>query len=164
MLNDTRVIPARLYGRKPGGAAVEILLLEEQTPLRWLALVKPGKRLKPGAQIYFGPNPDQPDLIAKVLATDPATGGRTLEFAIPSEQPLEALMEQLGQAPLPPYITDSQAQPDQYQTVYANRLGAVAAPTAGLHFTPELFNRLSAKGIQQTFLTLHVGGGDISAS
>ncbi len=159
VLNNTRVIPARLYGRKPGGAAVEILLLEEQTPLKWLALVKPGKRLKPGAQIHFGPHSDCPALIATVLAADPSTGGRILEFSIPSNQSLETLIEQLGQVPLPPYITDSQAQPDQYQTVYASQLGAVAAPTAGLHFTPALFNRLSAKGIEQTYLTLHVGVG-----
>ena len=159
VFNDTRVIPARLYGRKPGGAAIEILLLEEQAPLQWLALVKPGKRLKPGAHIHFGPNLDQPDLIATVLTHDPSTGGRLLEFSIPSGQSLDELIEQLGQVPLPPYITHSQAEPEQYQTIYANRLGAVAAPTAGLHFTPELLKRLSAKGIEQTYLTLHVGVG-----
>ena len=159
VLNDTRVIPARLYGHKPGGADVEILLLEEQAPLQWLALVKPGRRLKPGAKIHFGAHSDHPDLIATVLTNDPSTGGRILEFAIPSGQSLDQLIEQLGQVPLPPYITHSQAQPEQYQTVYANRLGAVAAPTAGLHFTPPLFNRLTANGIDQTYLTLHVGVG-----
>ena len=159
VLNDTRVIPARLYGRKPGGAAVEILLLEEHAPLQWLALVKPGKRLKPGAQIHFGTQLDQPDLIATVLTSDPSTGGRILEFAAPSSQSLEELIEQLGHVPLPPYITHSQAQPEQYQTIYAKRLGAVAAPTAGLHFTPSLFKRLSAKGIDWASLTLHVGVG-----
>ena len=159
VLNDTRVMPARLYGRKLEGAAVEILLLEEHAPFQWLALVKPGKRLQPGAQIHFGAKIDQPDLIATVLSNDPSTGGRILKFSAPSGQSLETLIEQLGHVPLPPYINASQAQPEQYQTVYANRLGAVAAPTAGLHFTPALFTRLAAKGIDWACLTLHVGVG-----
>ncbi|NET32336.1 MAG: tRNA preQ1(34) S-adenosylmethionine ribosyltransferase-isomerase QueA [Cyanothece sp. SIO1E1] len=159
VLNDTRVIPARLYGRKPGGAEVEILLLEEQSPQQWLALVKPGKKLKPGAQIQFGPLASEAVLTATILATDTATGGRILKFAVPPNASLERLIEQLGQIPLPPYITTSTATPMQYQTVYAHRSGAVAAPTAGLHFTPELLTQLQAQGITHAFITLHVGVG-----
>lgn len=164
VLNNTRVIPARLYGRKPGGAEVEVLLLEEQQPDRWLALVRPGKRLKPGAQIWFDSSTEdttQPNsrLTADVLATDEPTGGRIIQFNLPEGQPLYEVLEQLGQVPLPPYITESEADPEQYQTVYGDRPGAVAAPTAGLHFTPELLAQLKAKGIDQAFITLHVGVG-----
>lgn len=171
--NNTRVIPARLFGRKPGGAAVEVLLLEPQSPHRWLALVKPGRRLKPGAEIYFGPGftpadsnqpscrPEapSPQLIAKILDNHPATGGREIEFTVPSGEDLMTVIDRLGQMPLPPYITESQADPEQYQTVYAVRPGAVAAPTAGLHFTPGLFDALNSAGIQRAELTLHVGVG-----
>jgi S-adenosylmethionine:tRNA ribosyltransferase-isomerase len=161
VLNNTRVIPARLYGYKPGGAAVEVLLLEEQQPHRWLALVKPGRRLKPGAQIYFGVEDSfsTPSLKATVLTTDPATGGRILQFDLPVGQTLSQMLYQLGQVPLPPYITASQAQPEQYQTIYAARPGAVAAPTAGLHFTEALLAQLQERNIQQAFITLHVGVG-----
>ncbi len=159
VLNNTRVIPARLYGYKPGGAAVEILLLEERGPLRWLALVKPGRRLKPGTEIYFGPNATAPDLIAQVVETDPDTHGRLLDFAVPNGKPLATVIDTLGEMPLPPYITDSTAPPERYQTIYAEALGAVAAPTAGLHFTPELFQRLAQAGVDRALLTLHVGIG-----
>lgn len=171
VLNDTRVIPARLYGRKVGGATVEILLLEEQAPLRWLALVKPGRRLKPGAVIQFA-LPEQlanadpqaeslsdPVLSATVMSTDEATGGRILQFELHTDEPFVAVIEKLGQVPLPPYITQSQAPADRYQTIYARQPGAVAAPTAGLHFTPELFDELTQRGIPQAYLTLHVGLG-----
>lgn len=160
VLNNTRVLPARLYGRKPGGSAVEILLLEEQQRDLWLALVKPGRRLKPGAEIEFGGDTsDSPFLKATVLATDPATGGRVLQFEPPAGMMLQECFYQLGQVPLPPYITESQASPERYQTVYASQPGAVAAPTAGLHFTSELLERLQAQGIEQAFVTLHVGVG-----
>lgn len=160
VLNDTRVIPARLYGYKPGGGArVEVLLLEEQATDHWLALVRPGRRLKPGTTIHFGPDPEQPDLMAQVLATDAATNGRLLKFEHSSPDSLYGLFERLGQVPLPPYITETTADPEQYQTVYAEQPGAVAAPTAGLHFTPELFDRLAATGVQTARLTLHVGVG-----
>lgn len=165
VLNNTRVIPARLYGRKESGLPVEILLLEPQ-PIEsghcWLALVKPGKRLKPGVQILFGGSETDPHdclLRANVLATDAATGGRILQFDVPEGASFEELIEKLGQMPLPPYISNTQAEPEQYQTVYADRPGAVAAPTAGLHFTPELLQRLRDRGIDQTFVTLHVGVG-----
>jgi S-adenosylmethionine:tRNA ribosyltransferase-isomerase len=162
VMNDTRVIPARLYGHKLNGTPVEVLLLEEQTPTQWLALVKPGKRLKVGAVIQFGEpvgEPKQPSLTATVLAIDEPTGGRILQFDLPAQQSVLPLLSQLGQVPLPPYITSSEADPEQYQTVYADRAGSAAAPTAGLHFTPELLERLKQQGIEQAFLTLHVGVG-----
>jgi S-adenosylmethionine:tRNA ribosyltransferase-isomerase len=173
VMNNTRVLPARLYGHKPSGLAVEILLLEPQPDentttddfsTRWLSLVKPGRRLKPGTEIWFNsPTPDaadaQPPLKARILASDPATSGRIVEFEVPPGHSLKEQIYQLGQVPLPPYISDTDATPDQYQTVYADRLGAVAAPTAGLHFTPELLQTLEERGIQKTFITLHVGVG-----
>ncbi|HEY9738671.1 MAG TPA: tRNA preQ1(34) S-adenosylmethionine ribosyltransferase-isomerase QueA [Trichocoleus sp.] len=160
ILNNTKVIPARLRGRKASGTGeVEVLLLEERAPNCWLALVKPGRRLKPGAVIHFGSEPHGPELIAHVVDTDPETSGRLLEFSVPSGEPLVDLIDRLGQMPLPPYITQSQAAPEQYQTIYAEQPGAVAAPTAGLHFTEDLFTRLSAQRIDHTFITLHVGVG-----
>lgn len=157
ILNNTRVIPARLHGGKMGGSKAEVLLLEELHPDRWLTLVKPGKRLKPGAWIKFG-SPGF-SLQAQVLAIDEATGGRILQFELPPGQSLIAVLAKLGSVPLPPYITQSQAEPEQYQTVYGDRPGSAAAPTAGLHFTPELLARLQAQGISQAFVTLHVGVG-----
>jgi S-adenosylmethionine:tRNA ribosyltransferase-isomerase len=160
VLNNTRVIPARLLGHKAGGgASVEVFLLEEQSANEWLALVRPGRRLKPGATILFGADINHPDLVGQVVATDPATNGRVIQFHHAGPESLYAVFERLGQVPLPPYITKTTADADQYQTVYAEQPGAVAAPTAGLHFTPELFERLQAKGIQHTELTLHVGIG-----
>jgi S-adenosylmethionine:tRNA ribosyltransferase-isomerase len=176
VLNNTRVIPARLYGRKSTGAPVEVLLLEEQQHNCWLALVKPGRRLKPGAKILFEPHKPieqlpttfpltsrdtapLPHLSATVLARDEATSGRLLQFDIPDGTSLMAWLEQYGQIPLPPYITHTQALPEQYQTVYAQAPGAIAAPTAGLHFTDELLERCSKRGINQASVTLHVGVG-----
>lgn len=159
VLNNTQVIPARLLGQKPEGAKVEVFLLEETGHHQWLALVKPGRRLKPGATIHFGDDPHQPDLIAHVLETDPETNGRLLRFEYSGDQSLYTLFERLGNVPLPPYITDTTASPDRYQTIYAETPGAVAAPTAGLHFTPQLFERLDCTGIARAQLTLHVGVG-----
>lgn len=161
ILNNTRVLPARLYGQKLGGTQVEVLLLEEQQTDQWLALVKPGRRLKPDSKIIFTPlhSDCSISLSAIVVASDEATRGRVLEFEISGNRSLLDVLDQFGQLPLPPYITDSSSQPEQYQTVYADRLGAVAAPTAGLHFTPELLDRLQKKGIGQAFVTLHVGVG-----
>lgn len=172
VLNNTRVIPARLYGRKSTGAPVEILLLEEQQQHCWLALVKPGRRLKPGSTILFAPHntqehsptssgesPPLPTLSATVLARDEATSGRILQFNVPDGTNLEALLEHYGQIPFPPYVTESQATAEQYQTVYAQTLGSVAAPTAGLHFTPELLEHCKERGIGQATITLHVGVG-----
>jgi S-adenosylmethionine:tRNA ribosyltransferase-isomerase len=156
VMNNTRVMPARLLGYKVGSEPplpVEVLLLEPQASDRWLALVKPGRRLKPGAQVQLG------DLRATILETDPDTRGRILAFDLPAGEDLQSRLFQLGQVPLPPYITESSASPEQYQTVYSDRLGAVAAPTAGLHFTPELLIRLAEQGIGHCFITLHVGVG-----
>ncbi|HEY9802706.1 MAG TPA: tRNA preQ1(34) S-adenosylmethionine ribosyltransferase-isomerase QueA [Leptolyngbyaceae cyanobacterium] len=180
IMNDTKVIPARLFGRKTSGAEVEILLLEERKFNCWLALVKPGKRFKKGTQIIFerlgtgdwgsgtgdrglGNGLDSSvygtELTATVLETDAATGGRLLQFDLPQGQSLVQVLDQFGEIPLPPYITASQAADEQYQTVYAEQPGAIAAPTAGLHFTPELLEKLGDRNIHQAFITLHVGVG-----
>jgi len=173
VMNNTRVIPARLYGHKPSGALVEVLLLEERQHNVWLALVKPGKRLQPGARIFFERQETAkaqgrkktlstqplPLLSATVLETEEATGGRVLQFDVPAGVSLIQLLEEFGQVPLPPYIKDSQADFEQYQTVYAQQPGAIAAPTAGLHFTPNLLDQLQERGIGQAFVTLHVGVG-----
>ncbi|MEA5463567.1 tRNA preQ1(34) S-adenosylmethionine ribosyltransferase-isomerase QueA [Leptothoe sp. PORK10 BA2] len=158
IINNTRVIPARMYGYKPSGAKVEVLLLEPRPP-QWLALVKPGRRLKPGSWIHFGPDVDQPLLKARVEDCDRTTNGRLLTFESTTDTPVTQLMEALGEVPLPPYIQHSQAEPEQYQTIYAQHPGAVAAPTAGLHFTPEVFHALEQRGVQRAEVTLHVGLG-----
>lgn len=160
VLNDTRVIPARLQGRKPTGAPVEALLLEKRSLDCWLALVKPGRRIKPGMELLFESHIEgHPSLKAKVLERDEGTGGRLLQFDVPQNTSLEAVLENYGQLPLPPYIRASQSNSDQYQTIYAKTPGAVAAPTAGLHFTPDLLQRLQQRGINHAYITLHVGVG-----
>lgn len=160
VLNNTEVIPARLYGQKTTGTEVEILLLEERQLNQWLALVKPGRRLKPGNRITFKPQIETDiTLSASILESDPETRGRILQFEASNGQSLLEVIEYFGQVPLPPYIHETQTPADRYQTVYADRLGAVAAPTAGLHFTPDLLERLDQKGIQRAFVTLHVGVG-----
>jgi S-adenosylmethionine:tRNA ribosyltransferase-isomerase len=161
VLNNTQVIAARLYGHKTSGAAVEILLLEESQPNCWLALVKPGKRFKQGTTLQFEPRDQtgrQP-LTATVLSADSQTGGRWLQFEVPAGQSLLELLPHYGHIPFPPYVTQSGARPEQYQTIYAQQPGAVAAPTAGLHFTDELFQRLADQRINKAFITLHVGVG-----
>ncbi|MBD2181304.1 tRNA preQ1(34) S-adenosylmethionine ribosyltransferase-isomerase QueA [Aerosakkonema funiforme] len=177
VLNNTRTIPARLYGRKISGTAVEVLLLEELENNSWLALVKPGKRLPPGTKILFEAQllpPEEEDfqskiqnpkskiqnqLTATVVARDEGTGGRILQFELPPEVSLIKVLGQFGHVPLPPYIKNTQSHPEQYQTVYGERPGAIAAPTAGLHFTTELLKQLQEKGIEQVYVTLHVGVG-----
>jgi S-adenosylmethionine:tRNA ribosyltransferase-isomerase len=166
VLNNTRVIPARLLGRKVNSSfpdapplAVEVFLLEPKGDDCWLALVKPGRRLKPGASIEFGPS-ETPLLRAEVIETDEATRGRVLRFdVLKVDLDFEAALQILGQVPLPPYIESRQSESEQYQTVFAQTPGSVAAPTAGLHFTPELLETLQSKGIRQAFVTLHVGIG-----
>lgn len=161
VMNNTKVIPARLYGCKSTGAEIEVLLLEERRHNCWLALVKPGKRFKIGSEIIFtaGGEENQQILRATVVESDPQTGGRLLQFDLPPEVPLVQVLGKFGEIPLPPYITASTAANEQYQTVYAQEEGAIAAPTAGLHFTPELLERLRVCGINQAFITLHVGVG-----
>lgn len=160
VMNNTRVIPARLYGQKASGAQVEVLLLEEQQRNQWLALVKPGRRLKPGAQIEF-PNPHDSEspITAEVLSTDADTSGRILQFSLPNDGDIWEVLPDLGQVPLPPYVTNTTIDAERYQTVYGEKLGAIAAPTAGLHFTPELLQTLQQMGVEHTFITLHVGVG-----
>ncbi|MFN4279655.1 tRNA preQ1(34) S-adenosylmethionine ribosyltransferase-isomerase QueA [Thermosynechococcus sp.] len=155
VLNDTRVIPARLMGQKVGssGRPVEVFLLEELSDRRWLALVKPGRKLRPGAVIQIG------TLQVTVQAIDEKTRGRIIEFHLPPGDRLWSYLDQLGHVPLPPYIDNPIEDTEQYQTVYARRPGAVAAPTAGLHFTPELLSKLAYQGIDHCFVTLHVGIG-----
>lgn len=162
VMNNTKVIPARLHGIKIGGAKVEVLLLEEKARNHWLALVKPGRRLKPGAIVEFIPlDGDSPstELRATVVDSDSETGGRLLEFTVANDRSLLEVIDRFGSMPLPPYITGRDSTPEQYQTVYAERDGSAAAPTAGLHFTPELFEQLDAMGVQREFVTLHVGVG-----
>ncbi|MCG9893783.1 MAG: tRNA preQ1(34) S-adenosylmethionine ribosyltransferase-isomerase QueA [Thermosynechococcaceae cyanobacterium MS004] len=166
VLNNTRVIPARLLGRKvnPLGAefpeiAIEVFLLEPRGDRLWLALVKPGRRLKPGAKIEFGGESGQPHLRATVVATDEETRGRLIQFELGAEQSFEEVLAALGEMPLPPYIESGHTEPEQYQTVFATAPGAVAAPTAGLHFTPELLQTLQDRGVEQAYVTLHVGIG-----
>ena len=140
ILNNTRVIPARLLGRKVAmtpkasgttvetpSVPVEVFLLEPRGEHLWLALVKPGRRLKPGARIEFG-GYSQPLLTATVVETDPETRGRLIQFEVEPDQNFEALLAELGQLPLPPYIESDQSQPEQYQTVFAKTPGAVAGP------------------------------------
>lgn len=161
IMNNTKVIPARLYGCKDTGAGVEVLLLEERGHNCWLALVKPGKRFKMGSEIIFtaGGDGNKQELRATVVESDLETGGRLLQFDLPPAVPLVQVLGKFGQIPLPPYITASTAADEQYQTVYAAEQGAIAAPTAGLHFTPELLEKLRSNGINQAFITLHVGIG-----
>ncbi len=168
VMNNTRVIPARLYGRKSTGAEIEVLLLEERSKNCWLGLVKPGKRFKLGTKLIFEPKVKGEErdsdssivtLTGTVVDSDPATGGRLIEFDVPEGKSLVQLLDAFGDIPLPPYITQSVAEDDQYQTVYAQHPGAIAAPTAGLHFTEELLEKLRQDGINQAFVTLHVGVG-----
>ncbi|NCO75647.1 MAG: tRNA preQ1(34) S-adenosylmethionine ribosyltransferase-isomerase QueA [Cyanobacteria bacterium] len=154
VLNDTLVIPARLYGKKSTGAQVEVLLVEETENNCWLALVKPGKRFSIGSEIIFG------DILkATVIGKDESTGGRFLQFEVNPCQSFWEILDKVGNIPFPPYVTESQANPQQYQTVYAEKQGAIAAPTAGLHFTERLLTQLTEKQINIAKVTLHVGIG-----
>ncbi|HUY68601.1 MAG TPA: tRNA preQ1(34) S-adenosylmethionine ribosyltransferase-isomerase QueA [Alphaproteobacteria bacterium] len=155
VVNDTRVIPARLYGRR-GDVRVEILLHKKESPRTWLAFAKPGKRLRAGDDILFAP-----DFAATVI--EKRDDGEVLLRFAAADAALPALLEKYGHAPLPPYIRREAGATAEdkarYQTVYAAHDGAVAAPTAGLHFTQELLAKLDAKGIERATVTLHVGAG-----
>lgn len=153
VLNNTRVIPARLIGEKEGSEAkIEVLLLKRLELDVWEALVKPGKRLKVGQKVLFGDG-----LLSGVLEDILENGNRTLRFIYSGV--FETLLDQLGQMPLPPYITAQLEDQERYQTVYAKERGSVAAPTAGLHFTPELLDILQRKGVEIVEILLHVGLG-----
>lgn len=152
VFNDSRVIPARLFGRKVGsGGKVELLLLRRTSKGNWETLMKPGKRVKDGATIEIG-NGDSPE--SKVTATVTGTGENGIKIV---SFPDETLLPKLGKIPLPPYIHAPLTHPERYQTVYAKEAGSVAAPTAGLHMTPELLDAIRAKGVKTLFVTLHVG-------
>ena len=152
VINETKVIPARLYGERPTGGACEVLLLKQVGPKKWETLVRPGKKLKPGAEVIFGDG----RLKCRVLETTDA-GGRIVEFEC--EGTFEAALDELGEMPLPPYIHEKLQDRDRYQTVYARQDGSAAAPTAGLHFTPELLERIRQKGVDIVPVLLHVGLG-----
>jgi len=152
VVNETRVIPARLIGEKPTGGACEILLLKQLAPKKWETLVRPGKKLKPGAQVVFGGG----KLVATIASTT-ETGGRIVDFEC--EGTMEAALDALGEMPLPPYIHEKLENKERYQTVYAKHEGSAAAPTAGLHFTPELMDKIRAKGVDIVPVLLHVGLG-----
>ena len=153
MLNNTKVIPARLLGEREGtGAHVEVLLLKRREGDVWETLVKPGKKCKPGTRLVFGDGL----LRAEVLETV-EEGNRLIHFEY--DGIFEEILDQLGEMPLPPYITHKLEDKTRYQTVYAKYEGSAAAPTAGLHFTPELLKAVEEKGVKIAYVTVHVGLG-----
>lgn len=153
VMNDSRVLPARIYGVKPEtGGHLEVLLLNNIEGDKWETLVKPAKRAKVGTKISFGDGA----LTATVLE-ELDHGGRIVEFHY--EGIFLEVLESLGEMPLPPYIKEKLDDPEMYQTVYSKEVGSAAAPTAGLHFTKELLEKIEAKGVKLVYLTLHVGLG-----
>lgn len=153
VMNDTRVLPARLHGEKPDtGGHLEVLLLTNTTGDTWETLIKPAKRAKIGTEIVFGDG-----RLKAVVEEELKHGGRIITFKY--DGIFLEILESLGEMPLPPYIKERLENPDRYQTVYAKENGSAAAPTAGLHFTPELLAAIEAKGVKLVYLTLHVGLG-----
>lgn len=153
VLNTTRVLKARLLGRRASGAPAEVLLLRPRDDDRWEAMVSPGGKLKPGRRVEVAPGFE-----VEILE---ATERRTRIVRLHTAMPVDEALERHGHVPLPPYIerADAPADAARYQTVYANEPGSVAAPTAGLHFTPELLSALARKGVQRADVVLHVGAG-----
>ena len=152
VMNDSRVLPARLLGHRPTGGAVEVLLLRDLGGGKWECLTKPGKKTQPGQEIIFGDG----QLTATVDSVQ-EDGNRVVEFHY--EGIFLEILEQLGKMPLPPYIKAELADQERYQTVYSREVGSAAAPTAGLHFTKELLKKIEKKGIRLAYVTLHVGLG-----
>ena len=153
VMNNTRVLPARLYGEKPGtGGHVELLLLKNTEGDQWEVLAKPAKRLKVGAQVSFGDG-----RLTATVVDELEHGGRIVRFDY--QGIFLEVLESLGEMPLPPYIHEKLADRERYQTVYAKENGSAAAPTAGLHFTKELLAQIESKGVKLVYLTLHVGLG-----
>ena len=153
VVNNTKVIPARLMGEKEGtGAGIEVLLLKRNEGDVWETLVKPGKKARPGARISFGGG-----LLVGEVVDIVEEGNRLIKFEY--DGIFEEILDQLGQMPLPPYITHRLEDKNRYQTVYAKHNGSAAAPTAGLHFTPEVLEKIKAKGVKIAEVTLHVGLG-----
>ncbi len=152
VLNDSRVLPARLIGQRPGGGAAEVLLLIDRGDKVWECLVKPGKKMRPGAKVSFGNG----DLTAEVIGETDG-GNRLIRFEY--EGIFLEILERLGRMPLPPYIKAELQDGERYQTVYSKVVGSAAAPTAGLHFTKELLAQIEAMGVKICTVTLHVGLG-----
>lgn len=153
VVNNSRVLPARLYGKKTDtGSSMELLLLEQKQPFVWETLVKPGKRAKLGAEFSFGDG-----LLTGTIIEVKEDGNRLIEFRCDGN--FFETLDQIGQMPLPPYITEKLKDKERYQTVYSKETGSSAAPTAGLHFTPRLLDELKEKGVRIAELTLHVGLG-----
>ncbi len=153
VINDTKVLPARLIGeKKDTGAKIELLLLIRKDINTWETLVKPGKKAKPGDKIIFGNGKLEAEILEIIEG-----GNRIVKFHY--DGVFEEILDELGEMPLPPYITQRLEDKNRYQTVYAKQQGSAAAPTAGLHFTPELLNEIQQKGISIAYLTLHVGLG-----
>ena len=152
VMNDSRVLPARLLGHRPTGGAVEVLLLRDLGNKRWECLCKPGRKMQVGNEVIFGDG----ELSAKVVEVQ-ETGNRVVEFQY--EGIFLEVLERLGKMPLPPYIKAELADQERYQTVYSREVGSAAAPTAGLHWTKELLEKARNKGVKTAFVTLHVGLG-----
>ena len=152
VMNDSRVLPARLLGHRPTGGAVEVLLLRDLGDKCWECLCKPGRKMQVGNEVIFGSG----ELTATVKAVQ-EDGNRVVEFHY--EGIFLEVLERLGKMPLPPYIKAELADQERYQTVYSREVGSAAAPTAGLHFTNELLDAIRAKGVKTAFVTLHVGLG-----
>ena len=152
VMNDSRVLPARLMGHRPTGGVVEVLLLRDLGNKCWECLCKPGRKMQPGNQVIFGDG----ELTATVREVR-EDGNRVVEFHY--EGIFLEILERLGKMPLPPYIKAELKDQERYQTVYSREVGSAAAPTAGLHFTQELLDKIRAKGVSTAFVTLHVGLG-----
>ena len=152
VMNDSRVLPARLLGHRPTGGAIEVLLLRDLGNKRWECLCKPGRKMQVGNEVIFGDG----ELTAKVVDVQ-ETGNRVVEFQY--EGIFLEVLERLGKMPLPPYIKAELADQERYQTVYSREVGSAAAPTAGLHWTKELLEKARSKGVKTAFVTLHVGLG-----
>ncbi len=152
VMNDSRVLPARLLGRRETGGACEVLLLIDRGDKTWECLVRPGRKLKPGAKVVFGDGELTGEIVAEVEG-----GNRLVRFDY--EGIFLEVLERLGRMPLPPYITAELEDAERYQTVYSKVTGSAAAPTAGLHFTPELLEKIRKKGVKLCYITLHVGLG-----
>nr|WP_156282621.1 tRNA preQ1(34) S-adenosylmethionine ribosyltransferase-isomerase QueA [Paenibacillus sp. NEAU-GSW1] len=158
VLNDTRVIPARLTGIKPDtGGKVELLLLKQLEGDRWETLAKPAKRFKAGSELWFGDDGSGKPLLRAIAEDEGDMGARTIRFEY--EGIFQELLDRLGEMPLPPYIKERLEERERYQTVYAKHEGSAAAPTAGLHFTEAFLQQLVDKGVKLAFVTLHVGLG-----
>ena len=151
VLNDSRVLPARLFGKRSTGGAVEVLLLTDKGDGVWECLTRPGRKTRRGTELTFGDG----ELTATVV--DEVAGNRLIKFDY--DGIFIEVLERLGRMPLPPYIHQELQDSERYQTVYSRELGSAAAPTAGLHFTPELLDKISGKGVGLAYITLHVGLG-----